>query len=210
MKTADRVTIERLDEREPAVLLERWEGYAEPQPCHVELDLVTGVLTAGVGEEPHGGSVPEAVRHDRALRWELPRITAGSANRLLQAIEPLAARILAGAAIAWDGSQAVGELTEAADAARVEVERAIRAAVAAGGLEQLHELDAAEWFGEEPPEGLTADTIDYDVRVMATTAKIRAEDHHGDGHTVLVGLEEYLFAQRDALRARFDTQGEGN
>jgi hypothetical protein len=97
-------------------LYHQYPRQSNPQPCYVELDCRTGELTADYNSEI-GNAVPASVYHGHTRRWAIPILGADAANELLQAIAPLAERVLAGYDSVWNGNNLVAELTPgAADA----------------------------------------------------------------------------------------------
>src|SRR5437764_9511873 len=94
---AAQVTITKLNENDPTAIYRHYQGELAPQPCLIALDLEDGELTARYNPEI-GSGIPESVCHGRTLWWDIPCLTAESANELMDDIKPLAARELAGSA----------------------------------------------------------------------------------------------------------------
>ncbi len=203
METATAIKIRKLTE--PDELHCWYDGQTSPQPCHLALDLTDGELTAGYNPEvgpPYG--TPASVYHGRTLRIKIPCLTADAANRLLNEVAPIAARILSGATIEWDGHNHIGVLDDDAEAAVDE----LAAACDPESFSEQHLVgtwDAADWYSEESDEGtaerlgITADTTDAELGRLAA-AEAQKATTMVPGYTVLRGAESHLLAIRDELR----------
>jgi hypothetical protein len=187
------VTVTTIPVSGAAALYCRYPRQSQAQDTYLQLDLGRGTFRADYNAEI-GNAVPEEVWHGRTLRWPLPyTLNADAANDLLRTCEPLAARLLEGAEVVWDGNNHRGRLNpdaQAADAAiRAEISRYEDAANRYG----IHAHDAAEWFYGNPAvedrlrQGLTKEAV-YD-------------ELQGDGHEetpILDGLQEYIEEQKRA------------
>lgn len=96
-------------------LYRRLPGQLHQQPCILELDCETGILTARY-DECGPGSWTTATWLGWVLHWSIPCLTATAASELLDKVRPLAERIVRGWSKEWDGSNRVGRLS--ADAQR--------------------------------------------------------------------------------------------
>lgn len=191
------VTIKPLNENDPTALHRHYPNELNAQPCHLELDLRDGELTADYNPEI-GNSVPSTVWHGIVRRWGIPCITATAANQLMHDLAPLAQRILDGASVEWDGNNNVGRLTD--DAAQAEQEL-VDFLAEATDLEQVYEQDAADWWSEgELPDDLTAHTADDQLAAIAEREAAEVATSQDDAYTVLVGAEEYLAGRREEMR----------
>ena len=120
-------------------------GSWSPQPCHVWLDLQSGVLGADYTSE---SGTPMDVWYGRALRWRIPALLGSAATDLLAEVAPLAQRVLDGASIMWDGNNHRGRLTEDAQAASDEIEGLCNRDWDESAV--ISAWDATEWFASDP------------------------------------------------------------
>ena len=163
-----------------------------PQPCHVELDLRRGDLSASANTEI-GNAVPMAVHHGHVQRWTIPALRANSVNALLAEIAPLAGRVVAGYTSEWDGSYHVAVLNEDATDAQSEIE-ALCDATRSDDEARLRVWSASDWFaaiGDRIAQavgiGITAATTDDELDTIADRETAAADDVD-----VLEGLRPYL------------------
>ncbi|MFJ3576045.1 hypothetical protein [Streptomyces rubiginosohelvolus] len=77
---------------EPDELYRRYNGQSKPQATYIELDLHQESLLADYDAEVGSGS-PAAVRHGFERRYAIPVLTGEAANRVMEEISPLAARV---------------------------------------------------------------------------------------------------------------------
>ncbi|GAA2679410.1 MULTISPECIES: hypothetical protein [Actinosynnema] len=114
-----------LDPADLAVLYLRRAGQTDH--CHLVLDLRDGDLAAHANQEVEDRDVPESVVSGTVLRWSIPRLTPGDANRLIDQALPLARRVLAGFTTTLDTQRAtdIGVLDRDATAARDEIEELV-------------------------------------------------------------------------------------
>ena len=99
LMTTKTVTIKRCDEDDPFELYCAYDG--QEQDCMIELDLETGVLDASYDPEI-GNAVPMYVWDGIVRRYRIPCLSSQGANRAMEAILPLAQRVLDGAEVVWD------------------------------------------------------------------------------------------------------------
>ncbi|MEV4767815.1 hypothetical protein [Micromonospora humida] len=195
------ITINKLTEA--AALFRHYDGEAYPQPCYVHLDLEDGQVhcdyTASIG-----GAVPIAIHDRRTLTWQIPPLTADSANRLMAEIAPLAQRVLDGASIEFNGSSHIGTLDDDAQDASDEIETIASSWADDNGTDVVSAVDAYDWYseGDDPADelGLTADTTDEQLAAIekAAEADITAA---AEGTIVVQRLATYLEGRRGEMRA---------
>lgn len=197
-EVVDAVTVRALDADVPHVLHQHYPGELSMQPCHIELDLESGELTADYNPEI-GNAVPMRVFHGIVRWWSIPCLVSTEANGLLEQITPLAERVLAGAAVEWNGSNNVAVLNE--DAAQAEQEIIGFLDENTDLLDLVVEMDAGEWFSEgDLPDGLTADTTDDELDAIVAEQEREAAGMDFGRYTVLLGTEEFLTARREEMR----------
>jgi hypothetical protein len=187
----EQVVVKIIEVEDKLALYCHYRGQTNVQPCFIELDLEDGKLSADYDGEI-GGAVPFNVWHRRALRWEVPLMTADAVNGLMEAILPLAQRIFDGAEIEWDGSNLVGVYDADADAAIEEIER-----ICATAESDLEVWEASEWLGAAEDElGVTADMDDDALDDLAE----EIWDNALDEGILLEDTLDYLRRVRNALR----------
>lgn len=193
------VYITPLDEDNPAYLFRRDQGQSEPQPCHIDLDLRDGELTADYNPEVGGDrSMPALVVNGIRRWWGIPCLTAAAANRVMRELTPLAQRVLTGATVDDDNEGVT--LTEDALDAEQQITDWLTSEDVATDDDLIGEMEAAEWWSEgELPDGLTPDTTDRELEriVDAEATDVVAVN---PGWTVLTGAVEYLSAVREKMR----------
>lgn len=188
--------IQLLDEADPTAIYRHYQGEQSPQPCHIELDLRDGELSADYDAEI-GNAVPMSVWHGIVRRWGIPCVTAESANQLMRDIAPLAQRVLDGATIEWDGNNNVGVLTVDAQAAEEELSSLLDH----DDLTHIAEMEASEWWSEGSlPEDLTADTTDDELAEIVDREEQDATTMQSEVYTVLLDADDYLSARREEMR----------
>jgi hypothetical protein len=191
METMTETGIEVVPVAEERALFRHYAGQHQPQPAYVQLDCETGKLTADYNGEI-GNAVPFAVWHGLRLRWAIPPLKAGAANRLLEALVPIAEKIVAGFSREWDGSNHVGRYTEAADEAIEDAREVCRDF--GGDDDAIQSWDAADWL-LDTPKGLTAETTDEELAALAESLEAEAD---ASGRFVL-GLARHLERLRDEM-----------
>jgi len=139
----NQLTIARLDEAPLHPLYHVYPGQTAPQGAYVELDCEAACLSAD-WDPQIGGAVPFDVWHGHQRRFPVSAdLAAGEINRLMDAITPRAARVVAGYESVWDGSNHVARYAEdAAEADDAIAETCREAEAASGGV-----WDAANWLG---------------------------------------------------------------
>lgn len=201
---ADSIVISRLAHPEELLQI---DSDGEPCPVHLDLDLEDGVLTFSY-RYPDSGT-PESVWNRRRLHIPAAALTADFGNEILDQALPYAQRILAGATIEWDGNNDVGVLNEDARAAFDELQNLV--AEACDGAPTVSAMQAADWFAEGggPADvGLSADTTDEELTrlVEQVEADIRDMDSAIGQVTAPIGVQAYLWLERDRMRVAVDEQ----
>lgn len=146
---AQSVSVQYLNEANQTALMCVYDLQVCPQPCHISLDLEDGVLST---DYQSGDGTPSSVWHGREIRWTIPPLQTRAVNRVLREIVPLAQAIADNTEIEWDGNNRVGELNEAAVAARCEIGRLLgeengRPALF-GDDDCVHYALGCDWFAE--------------------------------------------------------------
>ncbi|WP_194838894.1 hypothetical protein [Nocardia sp. XZ_19_369] len=195
-----------VDTATPTTLYCRYSTEQAPQPCHVSLDLESGNLTADYNSEP-GSALPESVYHQRTLWWSIPCLTADGANELLDALAPLAARVLAGASVEWNGNNNVGRFDADADAAQAEIAAAC-SGIGDADYPRVLEWDADDWFAEGEPPVVGAELTDAELGLLgeslAAEALEMSTSPRPDDVNVIARLNEWLGQARDAARSHVE------
>ncbi|MFB8020773.1 hypothetical protein ACFC36_19635 [Streptomyces rubiginosohelvolus] len=192
---------------EPDELYRHYDGQSEPQGAYIELDLQRDSLLADYDAET-GGGVPAAVYYGFERRYSIPVLTGAAANRVMEEIAPMAARMLADWEEVWDGNNMVARLGDDAQAAEAEIEEHLGQSYSGMGFEQAFDDSdlVAQWDingatnGHEAEEhGITAETSDE--RLDEIAAKITGDLAKCGESTVAVvhGLDEYLRGLRAEL-----------
>lgn len=186
-------------------LFHPYPNQVDPQPTYLELNLETGELRCDYVGEVDGGVRPLAVFHGRALRWDIPPLTAAAANRLMRQVREMAQRILDEAQIRYDGNNHIGVLTNDAGAAVQEISRMTTGELWASA-DMVTEWAPADWFTDGDNDavgmtGLTADTTDAELAAMVEKIRQEAEGVSDYGAVVQPGMADYLRELREELRA---------
>ena len=178
---------------ERAPLWLRYPTQAEAQPAHLVMDA-DGIVTARIDPEI-GNGMPMDIAMGRRLCWRIPGTLTGEQLSNLITDERTVAlleRIHAGHAIAWDGSNHRGQLTDDADDADAELE------VLCAELEgDARVWDVETWLGDASIEQLWP----ADMPVEQAAAELQAEAE-ASGITLEGDLAETLQARRAAQEAR--------
>ncbi|WP_127469563.1 hypothetical protein [Streptomyces sp. B27] len=196
----------------PDELYCRYDGQSEAQGAYIELDLQRSTLLADYDAQVDGG-VPAAVYHGFERRYAVPVLTGEAANRVMEEIKPLAARVLADWEEVWDGNNMVARLGEDAQAAEDEIGEHLGLDYSGMGFETVFSDEdlVAQWDtdgavnGHEAEEyNITAQTSD--ARLDEIAAEItRSLAECGESTVAVVhGLDEYLRGLRDELAAASD------
>jgi hypothetical protein len=198
-ETAAEITIRELDEGAPTRLLCVYPREQRPQPCYIALDLRDGQVWADYdGEVGTPPAVPATVWHGIVRRYTIPPLQAAEANALMRELRPLLERVYRGGDIEWDGSNHRGVLSADALAAEAEIESVIERDYSwGGGGGTVAWVQAHDWL-----------EIDQELRARLLSdepLETIAADLDGDGlsedRPVLIGLENYLQAERERLQA---------
>lgn len=177
-----------------AELAHRYPGQNQQQPCYIELDCKTGVLTACYNSEI-GTTIPFSVYHGHDIRWSIPCLIADTANELLAEIAPQSQTILDGYTSEWDGHNHVAHFTTDAQEAKDTIERLCYNYDGTNECVQI--IDAGDYFYEVHPElGLTADIDDESLESIAA---LQDSEALVEGY-VLDGTIEWLTEKREALK----------
>ncbi|MER5355864.1 hypothetical protein ABT093_36790 [Kitasatospora sp. NPDC002551] len=183
-----------------AELHHRYENEREPQQPYVELGLQDGILLASYDAQV-GSATPGSVRYGLDLRWDIPALTAGPANELLERIRPAAQRLLDGSEVHFDGQNHVGHLvTDDARAAYDEIEALCRAARdSTAGVLEVWSTDSIGmlWTAEEA--GVTAGTTDAQLLEIGARLTREFRESMDTGPLVIDGLNAHLRDLRDTL-----------
>lgn len=144
------------------------------------------------------------VWHGIVRRWEVP--VYADAKAMTEAInggalDAMLERILAGASIIWDGNNHVCRMTKDAQDADDEVRQWF------DGWKDSLECglwDAGDWFGDWPPEEVTASSTDEELDAVAEKWEAKAREDN----VVLIRTREYLDELRNQLRKEAETKNE--
>lgn len=173
---------------------------SQRQPCYVELDCRTGVLSASYNPEIVGQ--PMHVFNGLAVRWTIPALKTVAANELLTEIKPLAERVVAGFYSEWSGGNEVGRFNEdageACDAIRLLCDRM------GGESVEMNVWQASDYFAPlgnalecAQTLGIRRNTSDTELKAIAEREVETAESNDID---MINGLSEYLEKLRDKVR----------
>jgi len=102
----------------------QYQGQSSRQPVILTLDTETGTLSAAYSSIIGSGQSMRSF-HRLDLEWVIPPLRMRPLAWLMEAIHDDCQTILDGANVEWDGSNYVGQLSEAALAAAEEIERHI-------------------------------------------------------------------------------------
>jgi hypothetical protein len=181
----------------------RYPSQSERQPCYVELDARDNGRLAAEHNPEIGNAVPFAVWHGHITRWAVPVLRADSANALLAAIAPLAARVVAGYSATWYGSNSVALYDEDATEAIEEIARLC--GQAGGEGEEMVVYEASSWFdglGSRTTQakelGISAATTDEELREIGRRA---LDDARAEDVDEVEDVDEYLAELRNELLA---------
>lgn len=193
--TASGVTITPVEGDE---LHHQYPGQTAPQDCYVQLICETGALSASWNGEI-GNAVPVGVWHRRVLRWNIPALTEGAANALLEEIAPLAERVVAGYSERWDGSNHVGEFDADADDAIEAIARLCDRDWSEG--EVIAVWDAADYLGNIGSIRLQAKELKVTTTSTDDELDAIAEEVEAEASPAIVnGVRKHLGWLREQLR----------
>lgn len=197
------LTIDRVEKVDD--LFQLYPGRGTVQPCHLALDLDTGEMSCDYDPSVDGSDHPKSVHHGVVLWIPIPCLTADAANALMEAVAPLAERILADSAVEWDGQNNVGVMYEDAAAALAELTARCNPEGDWDDSQLVASIAAADWFAEEGPArvaarlGITAATTDAELAQIVEAEERQAAVIGQYGHTVLVDADAYLATVRRGL-----------
>lgn len=146
----------------------RYPRQTSVQPAYLELDCEAERLTADWDGEI-GGARPMDVYHGHTRRYPIdPATTAGALNLLLDAVAPVAQRVVDGYASEWDGNNNVahldGDAAEAEDLIkRLCIESDEWVATSGGG----GVVEAVDWLADAGNAQVAATTTDDELRALA-------------------------------------------
>jgi hypothetical protein len=149
----------------------------------------------------HNSGTPAAIWHGIILRWTLPlRVDAAEFTRRVNEgwLDDLLARIAAGHAVAWNGSNHVGTLTADADSAAEALSDRLDVAPELAS-ENAGLWEAEDWLSEgfDPADvGMTGQTTDAELTALAEALDREALAEQA----VLTGTLDWLRGRRDRLR----------
>ena len=178
-----------------------FEGQTQLQDSYLELDVISGKLSASYSGEI-GGGVPEQVWHGLRRRYPISaQLTTDEINSLLDHITPIAQQIINGAKIEYDSQMNhIADLNDSAEKAEEEMEKECADALEysdavqnQGGVWSAEVYYSGADLGDL---GLTPGTTDEQLKQI-----IEDEQHvaRSDGRTVN-GLEDYLENELKTLR----------
>ncbi len=173
---------------------------AERQPCYVELDCRTGVLSASYNGEIGSGQ-PMYVYNGLAVRWSIPALKAVAANELLDEIRPLAERVVDGFYSEWSKGNEVGRFNEDANDACESI--AALCDRVRGESVELNVWKASDYFGplneieSAHVLGIKRSTSDAELMSIGERERETAASNNID---LIEGLSEYLEKLRDKVR----------
>ena len=107
------VTINKLSINNQNYLAFTYPRQCTSQPCYIELDCDDEELSADYSSEI-GNAVPGYVWHNRAIRFQIPALTADAANSLMEDLLERCQKIVDGYEQVWNGSNHVGKYTSEA------------------------------------------------------------------------------------------------
>ena len=208
-EVADHLHVDYQSENEPDLLYYRLAGESEPWPVFVFLDIWTGRLV--IDNVPPGStSFDEAVRNS-VLKWQVPTVpTTKAANRILDAVAPLARRILADSTLQNENGRWSRSLGPKAKKAEGEIERTVEHL--ANLDERVEEQDAATYFEGVDRRDLpiTADTTDEEIEKLASEYYEDLKYNALVGCILVFGIKDYLTGLRNELREARSLQEESN
>ena len=165
----------------------KYSGQTNSQPVYIDLDLDTGVVTAGYNAEI-GNAVPMAVWNGKVLRWSVPVVpTAEAMNRELAQLLPQFDRVASG--------------QENAEGVQLEIEYHLQTCFDTD--DQVIVWAAGDWLSGTSSEslGITADTTEAEAEEIARKLCDEAKD---EGVHILDGVEseiEYRMEQTKLVEA---------
>ena len=192
----------------PAELHRHYDGQSEAQGAYIELDLRKGSLLADYNAEV-GNAVSFTVYHGFERRYSIPVLTGEAANRVMEEIAPMAARVLADWEEVRDGNNMVARLGKAAQDAEAQIEKHLGLTLGYKDIEHQG-FDASDVVAEWDIDGAVNGSEAKEYEITAKTSEERlneiaaqitrdlAEVSESDV-AVVHGLDEYLHGLRDDL-----------
>ncbi len=188
---------------DPTALYRHYDGQSEAQDAYIELDLRQSSLLADYDSEV-GNAVPFAVHYGFERRYSIPVLTGEAANRVMEEIAPMAARVLADWEEIWDGNNMVARLGTEAEAAETEIEEHLGLALGHGARGFEHQgfgdgdvvtewdIDGATNGCEVEEYGITAETSDERLDEIAAEITRDLAEIGESKVAVVHGLDEHL------------------
>ncbi|MDR2124626.1 MAG: hypothetical protein LBP38_06585 [Desulfovibrio sp.] len=182
----------------PSPLYCRHPELSIEQPAFVQLDE-NGRVTARF-DDTDGSSVPDAVRHDRSLRWDVTAYLSGKALAALAenpTFRALLKRVHDGRKIEPDGKNYVGVLSEDAEAASDAIEDFLN------DLEpDIIVMDVDDWLFDglslfDHWSGRPLDTAVEELEKIALEE--RESDESGDGVIIEGDIEQALIREAEKV-----------
>jgi hypothetical protein len=183
------VAIKKIDHK--LALYHRYSCSPGPQPCFLELDCETGVLSCDWIAEI-GNAIPARVHSGHVARWEIPCLSAASANSLMECCMDDAQIIVDGFKTFWDGNNTCGCLSESGQDALEHIQRTCEEIDAE--MCAVKAWDSADWFlGAEPSHhwvkafGITGRSTEDQLKCICDELQSELVDID-----ILTGLDEFL------------------
>jgi hypothetical protein len=179
----------------------QYAGQTQPQESYLELDVISGKLSASYSAEI-GNGAPFAVWHGIRRRYSISaQLTADEINSLMDYVTPIAQQIINGAKIEYDSQMNhIADLNDSAEKAEEEMEGECNTNSELSRAELHNEgvWDAEVYYNMTTNEemGLTSETTDEQLKQIIEDEQHVAES---DGRTVN-GLEDYLENELKTLR----------
>jgi len=200
-------------------LYRKYDGQSDSQGIYIELDCKNETLSVSYNAEI-GNAVPFSVYHGHEQRWGIPLLTTDAINSLLDEIEPLAERVVAGYESEWDGNNHVAEFDEDAQNALDEIEELCNAAEEnADETDTVQEwdienyLDSVTFYHDSDEKQCKWQSVvtvivgDYGTITGKTTddelsdIKTAIDDDTDGENIVLNGVEKWLTKLRDQCKS---------
>jgi hypothetical protein len=210
--------IENLDE-----IYCRYDRQSTAQPCYVELDCRSGVLTASYNAEI-GNAIPMDVYRRHIRQYSIPLLTPAAVNDLLESLHPLAQRVVDGYTSKWDGNNNIARFTDDAS----EADGKIASMCMEYEVDEntgVSEWDAGDWLSavtyrrDSEGESCSWGAMQYAeidgygsemIRIDAETTDDRLDEIKKniedvcDGNVVLHGINKYIDDIRQQCRENAD------
>lgn len=146
-----------------------------------------------------GDGIPMPVYHERLLRWPIQPLTADAANDLMRQAAPLAARLIAGYEVRWDGNNNRGALSDDAEDANNEIGDLCEAA-GQSESDLVHVYEAGDWL-----QDVSNDELGLRANMTAeeeSAAVVRVEGMTDSGVCDRIdGADKFVAARLATLRA---------